>query len=95
MTDQTTSQFNSSTLPYPGPRGYSFDEGTMEDGKDRDFSIWFVNLFNDFIYELLTPFMVIIGYFAVLFGNPQWYYKNAIGLNLFPDAAKSYRLYIN
>tara|TARA_B110000285_G_scaffold214149_1_gene259202 strand:+ start:2149 stop:2406 length:258 start_codon:yes stop_codon:yes gene_type:complete len=85
MSDLTTEQFYTSTSKYPGPRG--FDDSKLLDGKDRDFSVWFVNLFNTYIYELLTPWLVIIGYFAILFGNPQWYYKNAIGLNLFPSAA--------
>ena len=92
MADLTTEQFYTSTLPYPGAR---VDQSVLLDGKDRDFSVWFVNLFNDWIYLLLTPWMVIIGYFAILFGNPQWYYKNAIGLNLIPDSTKGYRLYIN
>ena len=93
MADQTTAQFFTSSLPYPGPRG--FDGSKLEDGKDRDFSIWFLNLLYTTLYEWVTPYMVWIGYFAILFGNPQWYYKNAIGLDLFPSDAAAYRLYMN
>ena len=96
MTDQTTEQFYESTLAYSPETSFKLKGGELyEDGKDRNGANWLINVFYTWIYELIMPFIVYAGYWAIIVGNPQWFYKNCIGLNLFPKGMEGYRLYIN
>jgi hypothetical protein len=56
---------------------------------------WFTNLFYAYLFVVVGSLMAPIGYGAVLFGYPSWYYNNLIDLNLLPVNVKGYKLFFN
>ena len=58
-------------------------------------STWFNTLFFSWCFIFVGVFFAPIGYGALLFGYPSYYYNTLIDLNLLPPNVQGYKLFFN